>query len=51
MEWNRASCCEYDGKLTETETTTWSEFLNEGKTNAEQILGWEEINKSWRTGL
>ena len=35
----------------ETETTTWSEFLNGGKAIVEQILASEEINKSIRAGL
>ena len=48
MQWNRASCCEFDGKSMETETTTWSEFPNGGKAIAEQILASEEINKSKR---
>ena len=35
----------------ETETTTWSLFLNEGKATVEQILWSEEINKPKRAGL
>ena len=31
MQWNGASCCEYDGKSIKIETTTWSEFPNGGK--------------------
>ena len=50
MQWNRASHCEYDGKSSETETTTWSEFPNGGKAFVEQILASEEINKSKRAG-
>ena len=51
MRWNRASHCEFDGKLMETETTKWSEFPNGGKAIAEQILASEERNKSRRAGL
>ena len=51
MQWNRASCCEFDGKSVETETTTWSEVPNGGKAIAEQILASEERNKSRRAGL
>ena len=50
MQWN-VSCSKYDGKSMETETTTWSEFTNGGKTIAEQILTSEDINKSKRAGL
>ena len=32
----------------ETETVTWSEFLNGGKAIVEQILASEEINESKR---
>ena len=32
----------------ETETATWSEFPDGGKAIVEQILAWEEINKSKR---
>ena len=39
MWWNRASPFEFDGKSMETETPTWSEFPNGGKTTVEQILG------------
>ena len=46
-----ASWCEFDGKSIETETTTWSEFLNVGKAIVEQILALEEMNKSKRAGL
>ena len=44
MRWNEASCFEFAGKSMETETTTWSEFSNEGKAIVEQILAPEEIN-------
>ena len=51
MWWNEASCCEYHGKAMETETETWSEFSNGGKSIVEQILVSEEINKPKRAGL
>ena len=51
MWWNVASHCEFDGKTMQTETTTWSEFPNEGKAIVEQILTSEEINISERAGL
>ena len=51
MQWNVASHCKFDGKLMETETTSWSEFPNGGKAIVEQILTPEEINKSERAGL
>ena len=51
MQWNGASCCEYDGKSMETETTTWSEFPVGGKLIVEQIIVWEERNKSKRAWL
>ena len=35
----------------ETETKTWSEFPNGGEATVEQILAWEERNKSKREGL
>ena len=41
MQWNGASCCELDGTLMETETTTWSK-VNTFKTknsNCEKVLG------------
>ena len=50
MQWNRASCFEFDEKWMEIETT-WSEFPNGGKAIVEQILASEEINQSKRTGL
>ena len=51
MWWNRAYCCEFDGKSKETETTTWSEYPNGGKAIVEQILASEEINKPKRAWL
>ena len=48
MRWNGASRCELVGKSMETETTTWSEFPNGGKTIVEQILASEKRNKSKR---
>ena len=51
MRWNGASCCEFDWKSLETETTTQAEFPNGGKAIAEQTLASEEINKSKRAGL
>ena len=36
--------CEFNGKSMETETTTWSEFSNEGKAIKEQILASKEMN-------
>ena len=47
----QASRCEFDGESMETETTTWSEFPNEGKAIAEQLLASEETNKSKRAVL
>ena len=44
MRWNGASFCELVEKSMETETTTWSEFPNGGKTIVEQILVSEERN-------
>ena len=38
-------------KSMETETTTWSEFFNGGKTIVEQILASEDRNKSKRAWL
>ena len=46
-----ASCCEFDGKSMETETTIWSEFPNGGKTIVKQILASKERNESKRTWL
>ena len=40
---NGASCCEFDGKSMETETT-WSEFPDGGKAIVEQVLASEERN-------
>ena len=51
MRSNRASCYEFDGKSTETETQTWSEFPNRGKAIIEWILAAEERYKSKRAGL
>ena len=51
MEWNRASCCEYDGKSVEIVIATWSEFPNGGKAIVEQMLALKERNKSKRAGL
>ena len=51
MRWNRASRFEYDGKSMDTETKTWSEFPNGGKTIVEQMLVPEERKKSKRAGL
>ena len=51
MLWNRASCCDFDRKSMEPETTAWSECPNWRKAIAEQILASKEINKSKRAGL
>ena len=51
MQWNMVSCCEFDAKSKETDTTTWSEFPNGGKAIVEQILVSEERKKSKRAGL
>ena len=51
MQCNRASRFEFDGKSMETETKTWSEFLNGDKTILEQILASEERNKSKSAGV
>ena len=50
MQWNKASCFEFDEKTMETETTTWSEFPNAGEATVEQILAPEEINESKSAG-
>ena len=50
MRWNRGSCCDYDGKSMEYETTTWSEFPR-GKAIVEQMLASEERKKPKRAGL
>ena len=42
MQWNWSFPFEFDGKVMETETTTWSEFINESKAIVEQILASEE---------
>ena len=49
MKWG--ICCEFDGKLMETETTTWSELASDGKAIIEQLLAPEERNESKNTGL
>ena len=51
MQWNGVSCCEFDGKAMETETTTWSEFADGWKIFVEQMLALEKRNKSKRAGL
>ena len=51
MQWNGASLFKFNGKLKETETTTWSKFSNGGKAIVKQILASKEINKSKRAGL
>ena len=51
MQWNGASCCEFDGKSMETEATIRSEFPNGGKVIVEQLLTSEEKNKSKKAGL
>ena len=38
MQGNGTSCCEYDRKSMETETTTWSEFPDGRKAIVDQIL-------------
>ena len=43
--------CEYDGMSMEAETTTWSEFPNEGTAIVEQILASEEKKKPKRAGV
>ena len=45
MRWKGASCCEFDGKSMETETTTWSEFPNGGKAIIEEMLVSKERNE------
>ena len=42
---------EFNRKSMETETTTWSKFLNEEKPIVEQILASKERSKSKRAGL
>ena len=51
MQWNWASCYEFDGKSMETETATWPEFPNGGKAIVKQILASEELNTSKTAGL
>ena len=48
---NKESRCEFHGKSMGTETTTWSEFPNGGKTIVEQILVSEGRSKYKRAGL
>ena len=50
MQWNTASCCEFDRKLMGTEIT-WSEFPIGAKAIVEQILASKEGNKSKGAGL
>ena len=45
------SSFEFYGKSVETETTTWSEFPNEGKSIVEQMLVSDDRNRSKRAGL
>ena len=45
------SSFEFYGKSMETETTTWSEFPNEGKSIVEQMLVSDDRNRSKRAGL
>ena len=51
MQWNGASCCEFDGKSMEPEKTTCSEFSDGEKAIVEQILASEERNKFTRDEL
>ena len=51
IQWNGASCCEFNGEPMENETTTWSEFSNCGKAIVEEILESEERKKSKRAGV
>ena len=51
MQWNGASCFEFEGKSMETETTTGSEFSNEGEAIVERILASQERNKPKRAEL
>ena len=50
MEWG-ILFWEFDEKSLGTETATWSEFPNEGKSIVEEKLGSEEISKSKRAEL
>ena len=45
------SFSKFEGKSTETETTTWSELPNGGKATVEQILGLAKRKKSKSAGL
>ena len=51
MGWNGASRSEFDGKSMETETRSWSEYLDGEKTIVEQILASIRRNKYIRAGL
>ena len=51
MQWNGTSRFAFNRDSMETQTTTWSKFLNGGKAIVEQILESEEINQSKRAGL
>ena len=51
MWWIDALPFDFDGKLMETETLTWSEFHNGGKAAAEKIIVSKERNKSKRARL
>ena len=50
LRWNRASHCEFDGKLIKTEMIA-SEFPVLGEAIVEQILALEEINEFKSAGL
>ena len=50
MQWNGASHFEFDKTSIETETI-WLEFSNGGEDIVEQILAWDEMNKSKKPGL
>ena len=51
MQWNRASCFEFNRKSMETETGIWSEFANGRKAIVEQMLVSGEKNKFKSAGL
>ena len=55
MQWNRASPFEFEGKLLETETNTytfqWRQYSNGGKAIVEQILAPEERKKLKRAEM
>ena len=42
MKWKLFEPFESEEKSMETETATWPEFPNVGKTTPEQILGWQD---------